>query len=56
VGGILFLVLPQQSNNLRADARFERHLLRPIVPVIVPMIEDEKCMTMTYLPGITSPA
>jgi len=40
--GILFLVLPQQSNILLADARFKRHLPRPIVPLIVPTNEDEK--------------
>ena len=47
---------PQQSNNLFADARFKRHLHRPTVPLLVPTIENEKCMTMTYLSGITSPA
>jgi len=46
---ILFGMLPRQSNNLLADAWFKRHLYRPTVPLIVPTIEGEKCMTMAYL-------
>jgi len=46
---VFFGVLPRQSNNLLADAWFKRHLYRPTVPLIVPTIEGEKCMTMAYL-------
>ena len=50
----LFRVLPQRSNNLLVGTWFRKHLHRTPVPLIVPTIEDEKCLAMTYHLGITS--
>jgi hypothetical protein len=44
----------QRSNNLLVGTWFRKHLHRTTVPLIVPTIEDEKCLAMTYHPGITS--
>ena len=47
-------ILLQRSNNLLVGTWFRKHLHRTTVPLIVPTIEDEKCLAMTYHLGITS--